>query len=1117
MAVVLDSIKYVQIQLETIPPYGARILFYSWYAVLFIAFVLQLGTWQWECTNICGDGTCNLRRFSWTSTLCARLDTSRHIPDEGAVERWQFGEAPLSVRVTGTHTATKVRASGQDATDAMVLGAAPSSNITVTWHGAFSMAFNTQLNRFVHFVLSMPRPTDAPSGTLEYSMTFIVRLQNLTLPADSQNDFDSFKFVATIFFLGDNDRSETITLPTSTTSVSNSSNVVLIATDVPVQLVNVTEHAAIAAVYQNADYTIATIVVRYLLLVFVISHLSRSAYHNVSAVSGLSEKDKRPAFYEQGWVLALQIFFILYLNPLFAAGVFITPTPGFFAFLEFRIPLYFVTFVVSFMFALITSATAWTSRAQGYPPIWTQVLNATLVVTVIVLDLVDAGNADWDWGLEHCPNFKCSTVGYLVYSVIIVFVLACAVWLRYLSNNLGKKPYLSSRPQQLAMRLFIFIFTTYAIYFVLSSVVVVAIYQGFAAVLTYQGLLQLGVLCVSFTFVTIMTFAFTYVLRNEGVPIHPADARWKRVAWPVKWFHWVAIHGGSGYIFFNEAEEAVFNRIQRTSSVRSIDTRFEEAYAAPPPELPIEAASSYDGASTRATSVATAARDAPESDDEWSDAGAQDDDTRTLLGAAGAALRLPGQILRRFEDGIVETAINFNLLSGDARPFFNLETCIDCLNLAWEAYGVPVSAGDAAVTTGVDFHVIMGRLCCCCAPTDEPGQAQDEEETSLAGSPLKPAMSYVDYSPQTPRTSGKERRASATSTTNSAVASPLIPPAARQPEPLTRGEDDSELIPINTEKYGYDNVAVYVGLDVQVVISVMDTEVERHRGKEGRIAVAFRGTDNLSNAVQDVRIAHEEFDDMLDAFTTFTNTTKVLQPRVHSGFLGVWNALRAPVVSKVAELRAQQPNARLMVTGHSLGGAIATLCAYTLYKEARRENYTHPVPVVYTFGMPRVGNSVFRAEYNKRVPGTFRVVNESDAVSHLSIMGGAHVGCEVDVDRYGNYIVDPMFIERMFRPTKGRGSAIAHHSLNGYAASLNSITVKSGLGVCPSRALDPYVDMVMPADPAAFKDMHAGVNGSGDSPDAAAAPPTVPLRESPSVVRVDESPQHPDPTRDDDV
>ena len=52
--------------------------------------------------------------------------------------------------------------------------------------------------------------------------------------------------------------------------------------------------------------------------------------------------------------------------------------------------------------------------------------------------------------------------------------------------------------------------------------------------------------------------------------------------------------------------------------------------------------------------------------------------------------------------------------------------------------------------------------------------------------------------------------------------------------------------------------------------------------------------------------------------------------------------------------------------GHSLGGALATLAAYDLAAEL-----SLPHLQCITFGAPRVGNSIFVADYNCHVPDTW--------------------------------------------------------------------------------------------------------------------------------------------------
>jgi hypothetical protein len=70
-----------------------------------------------------------------------------------------------------------------------------------------------------------------------------------------------------------------------------------------------------------------------------------------------------------------------------------------------------------------------------------------------------------------------------------------------------------------------------------------------------------------------------------------------------------------------------------------------------------------------------------------------------------------------------------------------------------------------------------------------------------------------------------------------------------------------------------------------------------------------------------------------------------------------------------------------MVTGVSLGGALATVASYDLkmYLKSQRIN---PYFLFYTFGAPRIGNYYLAREIN-RESTIFRVVDAADPVPHL--------------------------------------------------------------------------------------------------------------------------------------
>ncbi|CAI5461435.1 unnamed protein product [Closterium sp. Yama58-4] len=145
---------------------------------------------------------------------------------------------------------------------------------------------------------------------------------------------------------------------------------------------------------------------------------------------------------------------------------------------------------------------------------------------------------------------------------------------------------------------------------------------------------------------------------------------------------------------------------------------------------------------------------------------------------------------------------------------------------------------------------------------------------------------------------------------------------------------------------------------------------------------------------------------------------------VHGGFLAAYDSVRArlrsliaiitdpnrpaPLTSHSSDADADADSSihaadslsegdtwRVYLTGHSLGGALATLFAYELSQSNLvRDRNIHLT--MYNYGSPRVGNAAFVARFNVYMKDSWRIVNRADIVPTVpKLMGYRHVCCPV--------------------------------------------------------------------------------------------------------------------------
>jgi triacylglycerol lipase len=148
----------------------------------------------------------------------------------------------------------------------------------------------------------------------------------------------------------------------------------------------------------------------------------------------------------------------------------------------------------------------------------------------------------------------------------------------------------------------------------------------------------------------------------------------------------------------------------------------------------------------------------------------------------------------------------------------------------------------------------------------------------------------------------------------------------------------------------------YLSKESNVGVVIVDEET---------MVIAFRGTDDL----QDWR-------------TNFNIVPDPSAAWVHSGFKQALDTLWEDLISIVHRESKQRG---IFITGHSLGGAIATLAAVRL-----ESNGSH-VTGLYTFGQPPVGGERFAERAKDLRYRYFRFINHVDMVAD-TLSGTLHTG-----------------------------------------------------------------------------------------------------------------------------
>eukprot|EP00002_Diphylleia_rotans_P024548 TRINITY_DN4856_c0_g1_i14.p1 TRINITY_DN4856_c0_g1~~TRINITY_DN4856_c0_g1_i14.p1 ORF type:complete len:463 (+),score=75.72 TRINITY_DN4856_c0_g1_i14:79-1467(+) len=270
------------------------------------------------------------------------------------------------------------------------------------------------------------------------------------------------------------------------------------------------------------------------------------------------------------------------------------------------------------------------------------------------------------------------------------------------------------------------------------------------------------------------------------------------------------------------------------------------------------------------------------------------------------------------------------------------------------------------------------------------------------------------------------------------------------------------------------------------------------RGNE--IAIAFRGTYNAENVQDDISFFRKKFSIVIGSERAPASLSasqgssssslfhsaerdyfkeRMVPVKIHGGFFACYQSIGEAIKDHITQLIASEPHKYrvLYVTGHSLGGALASIMALEMkcmFNEMR--------VISYTFGSPRVGNLMFASLYDKLVPETYRVVNYQDFVPNVPrvVTFFKHVGKEVLIDKHGYMLMDSCYMDRILRPSK---FSMKLHSIATYDSNLHACYRRELIAI---RASNHEMQQEMFGEPDIFADeISSEISDSTDGDDLA--------------------------------
>ncbi|KAI0248631.1 Alpha/Beta hydrolase protein [Lactifluus subvellereus] len=182
---------------------------------------------------------------------------------------------------------------------------------------------------------------------------------------------------------------------------------------------------------------------------------------------------------------------------------------------------------------------------------------------------------------------------------------------------------------------------------------------------------------------------------------------------------------------------------------------------------------------------------------------------------------------------------------------------------------------------------------------------------------------------------------------------------------------------------------------------------------QSAVVVAHQGTDPLHfmSVLTDLEVNF-----MIPDSSLFPNVPSDVQ--VHSGFANEHKKTAPKILAEVKRLMAEHSVTKVILTGHSLGGALAELDALFMKLNLPAGTTVRGV----TFGTPRIGNAAWAAFFDSQISEFTRMNNKRDPVPTVPgrLLGFRHPDGEIHIEPNGNAVACPGADDDMDPPCSDR-------------------------------------------------------------------------------------------------